>query len=241
MMCDQIIKCGLLGKSLKHSMSPQIHAGLGDYEYQLFEKSSEEEAKDFILNGDYNAINVTIPYKKLAFRLCHNVSELASKLKNVNVLKKDRKTKLIFGDNTDAPGFKKLLDELKLDITGKNCIVLGSGGAGQTVKFVLNESDAKQVQIISRSNPKFNYTNLHLVKDVEIIVNTTPKGMFPNIDDQPLDLTKFKKCIAVVDLIYNPNPTKLLKQAKDLGIPCIGGMLMLEEQARLASRYMKTL
>jgi len=229
-------KCGLLGAKLGHSMSPQIHAKLGGYEYKLHEKLSEEEAKDFILNGDWDALNVTIPWKKLAFSLCSKVSETAAKLKNVNVIARLGNGE-IFGDNTDAAGFKKLVEELGLDARGKKCIVLGSGGASKTVQHVLREElGAREVIEVSRSGEEHNYSNLDY--DAEVVVNATPVGMFPDIDASPLDLRPFKKCIAVIDLIYNPSPTRLLEQASELGIPCIGGMVMLEEQAKLSSRYM---
>ena len=229
------LKCGLLGERLGHSMSPQIHARLGDYEYLLYEKTPHE-VEDFLLHGDYDAINVTIPYKKVAFALCRDVTPIASELGNVNVVVK-RMDGTLFGDNTDAAGFTRLVELVGADVRGKKCVVLGTGGAAMTAAAALRGLGAGAVVHISRSGED-NYSNLERHSDASLIVNATPVGMFPDVDAQPVSLASFPKCEAVVDLIYNPSPTKLLAEAESRGIPNIDGMPMLEEQARLASAYM---
>ena len=229
------LKCGLLGERLGHSMSPQIHARLGGYRYELHEKAPQE-AGDFLLYGDYDVINVTIPYKKVAFSLCGEITPVAAELGNVNVVVK-RMDGTLFGDNTDAAGFAKLVELVGADVRGRKCVVLGTGGAAMTVSFVLRRLGAGSIVHISRSGPD-SYANVERHSDAAMIVNATPVGMFPDVDAQPVSLALFPKCEAVVDLIYNPSPTRLLSEAERLGIPSVGGMAMLEEQARLASVYM---
>jgi shikimate dehydrogenase len=224
----------LLGEKLGHSRSPEIHRLFGDYSYRLFEKTPAE-VREFLLHGDFDAINVTIPYKRTAFEFCDEVTSEAEKLGNVNVVV--RRGGKLFGDNTDGYGFKALVDSTGVDVRGLKCTVLGSGGAAATARRVLEDADAAQVVTVSRSGED-NYENLSRHADTAVLVNATPVGMFPDVDAQPVSLSSFPECEAVVDLIYNPSPTKLLAEAADRGIPNIGGMLMLEEQARLASIYM---
>lgn len=229
------LKCGLLGEKLGHSLSPEIHAKLGDYEYRLYEKSPQE-VEDFLLHGDYDVINVTIPYKKIAFGLCGKTTLIAKELGNVNVVVKGMDG-LLFGDNTDAAGFVKLVETVGVDVSGKKCVVLGTGGAAMTAAYALRGLGARTVVHISRSGED-NYSNLERNADAALVVNATPVGMFPNVDAQPVSLKSFPKCEAAIDLIYNPSPTRFLKEAASLGIPYVDGMPMLEEQARLASVYM---
>ena len=229
------LKCGLLGEKLGHSMSPRIHAKLGEYEYLLYEKTPNE-VEEFLLHGDYDVLNVTIPYKKVAFGLCSEVTPIAAELGNVNVVVK-RMDGTLFGDNTDAAGFVKLVEIVGADVRGKKCVVLGTGGAAMTSAAALRRLGAGTVVHISRAGED-NYSNLERHADAAVLVNATPVGMYPNVDAQPVSLSAFPKCEAVIDLIYNPSPTKLLSEAAKLGIPNVDGMPMLEEQARLASVYM---
>ena len=229
------LKCGLLGEKLGHSMSPRIHAKLGEYEYLLYEKTPNE-VEEFLLHGDYDVLNVTIPYKKVAFGLCSEVTPIAAELGNVNVVVK-RMDGTLFGDNTDAAGFVKLVEIVGADVRGKKCVVLGTGGAAMTSAAALRGLGAGTVVHISRAGED-NYSNLERHADAAVLVNATPVGMYPNVDAQPVSLSAFPKCEAVIDLIYNPSPTKLLSEAAKLGIPNVDGMPMLEEQARLASVYM---
>jgi shikimate dehydrogenase len=229
------LKCGLLGEKLGHSLSPEIHARLGEYEYHLYEKSPQD-VEDFLLHGDYDVINVTIPYKKIAFGLCADTTPVAKELGNVNVVVK-RMDGTLFGDNTDAAGFVKLVEIVGIDVRGKKCVVLGTGGAAMTAAAALRGLGAGMVVHISRTGED-NYDNLERNADAALVVNATPVGMFPNVDAQPVSLKAFPGCEAAIDLIYNPSPTKFLSEAAELGIPYVDGMPMLEEQARLASVYM---
>ena len=229
------LKCGLLGEKLGHSMSPQIHARLGGYEYLLYEKTPQE-VEDFLLHGDYDVINVTIPYKKVAFGLCSEVTPIAAELGNVNVVVK-RMDGTLFGDNTDAAGFVRLVEIVGADVRGKKCVVLGTGGAAMTAAAALRGLGAGAVVHISRSGED-NYSNLERHADAAVLVNATPVGMFPDVDSRPVSLSAFPGCEAVIDLIYNPSPTRLLAEAAERGLPNVDGMPMLEEQARLAGKYM---
>lgn len=229
------LKCGLLGEKLGHSLSPEIHAALGDYEYRLYEKRADE-AVEFLLHGDYDVINVTIPYKKLAYELCAEVTDEAAELKNVNVVVK-RFDGTLWGDNTDAYGFAKLVEAVGGVVEGSKCVVLGTGGAGATAMAVLRRMGARSVVGVSRTGAD-NYENLERHADALMVVNATPVGMFPKCDEAPVDLAVFGQCRAVIDLIYNPSPTKLLSQAERLGIRNVGGMAMLKAQAEKASSYM---
>lgn len=228
-------KCGLLGEKLGHSKSPEIHRRLGGYEYRLYEKTPAE-VEDFLRHGDYDVLNVTIPYKRTAFALCDSVSPVAEELGNVNVVVK-RLDGRLFGDNTDAFGFGELVKAVGTDVAGKKCVVLGSGGAGATAAAVLEKLGAGRVVTVSR-NGADNYGNLDRHADAALLVNATPVGMFPACDAEPVSLDAFPGCEAVIDLIYNPSPTKLLASAAGRGMAVIGGEPMLEAQARLASRYM---
>ena len=229
------LKCGLLGEKLGHSLSPQIHAKLGDYEYRLYEKETQD-VEGFLLHGDYDVINVTIPYKKIALGLCTDTTPVAKELGNVNVVVK-RMDGTLFGDNTDAAGFVKLVEIVGIDVRGKKCVVLGTGGAAMTAAAALRGLGAGSVVHVSRTGAD-NYGNLERNSDAVLVVNATPVGMFPNVDAQPVTLRAFPECEAAIDLIYNPSPTKFLAEAAELGIAHVDGMPMLEEQARLASVYM---
>lgn len=226
------MKCGLLGRHLGHSYSPQIHAYLGDYTYKLYEKEPDEIGF-FLKNGDFSGINVTIPYKKDVLPFLDEVSPAAQKLGAVNTIVR-RNGKLV-GHNTDYYGFLYMLKASGLTVCGKKVLVLGSGGASNTVVAVLREQGA-QVIVISRSGDN-NYTNLHLHSDTAAIVNATPVGMYPNPGVSPLSLDLFPHLEGVLDLIYNPARTKLLLEAERRGLIAMNGLLMLVAQAKEAAEW----
>lgn len=226
------MRCGLLGKTLGHSYSPQIHAQLGDYSYELFEKQPEK-LENFLRHGEFDALNVTIPYKKAVLPHCAVLSDAVKAIGSANTLVRQPDGTL-FADNTDAFGFSCIADECGVDIAGKKALVFGSGGASVTAQYVLKTRGAREVLVISRSG-EHNYENLEKNADAEILVNTTPLGMYPNNGASPADLTRFPRCEAVLDVVYNPARTALLLQAEALGIPHAGGLLMLVAQAKRAS------
>jgi shikimate dehydrogenase len=227
-----MLHCGLLGEKLGHSYSPQIHAELGDYEYLLYEKAPDE-VEDFVRNGKWDGLNVTIPYKKTVIPFCDELSETARLIGSVNTLLR-RPDGSLFGDNTDAFGFEKLLEAAGFHPEGKKALVLGTGGASATVCAVLRRHGA-QVITVSRSG-EVNYENLFpRHADAALVVNTTPVGMYPKNGEKPLDLAALTKPEAVLDVVYNPARTALLLQAEELGIPCAGGLRMLVGQGIRAS------
>ena len=227
------MKCGLLGKTLGHSYSPQIHSFLGNYSYRLFEKQPEEIA-DFVSNGDFTGLNVTIPYKKDVIPFCTELSERAAKLGAVNTILR-RKDGSIIGHNTDYFGFQSMVHRIGVCVKGKKALVLGSGGASATAVYVLQEMGA-EVIVISRSGDN-NYSNLHLHSDASLIVNATPVGMYPNNGQSPLDLSVFTRLEGVLDMIYNPAKTKLLLDAEKMGIATENGLWMLVAQAKESAEW----
>ena len=224
------MKCGLIGRKLSHSFSQQIHSYFSDYDYKLYELEPKE-LELFLKSNDLDAFNVTIPYKKDVIPYCDRLSETAKKIGAVNTIVKGKDGTLT-GYNTDYYGFLYMLKTTNIDVKCKKAIVLGSGGASLTCQCVLRDLGA-QVVVISR-NGENNYDNLYKNYDAQIVVNTTPVGMYPEINDSPIDLSVFKECEVVLDLIYNPTETKLLQQANELKINNINGLSMLVAQAKKA-------
>ena len=226
------MKCGVLGRKLGHSYSPQIHKHLGDYEFHIFEKEPEELV-DFLQNGDFTGTNVTIPYKKDVIPHLDQVSPIVEQLGAVNIIVR-RDGKLI-GHNSDHFGFRSMVEKSGVNPAGKKCLVLGSGGASVTVQSVLRDLDA-QVVVISRSGEN-NYENLHLHTDAAIIVNTTPLGMYPHTGESPLDVRQFPALEGVLDIVYNPARTQIMLDAEKLGVPSMNGLWMLVAQAKEAAEW----
>jgi len=226
------MNCGLLGRKLGHSYSPQIHSHMGEYTYSLFEKEPEALA-DFLKNGDFTGLNVTVPYKKEVIAYLDVLSPLAQELGAVNTIVR-REGKLI-GHNTDYFGFETMLKASGLAVNGKKVLVLGSGGASNTAVAVLKRHKANVI-VISRSGEN-NYGNLQLHEDAAVIVNTTPVGMYPNTGVAPVDLDCFPRLEGVLDVIYNPARTQLLLDAESRGIVAMNGLKMLVAQAKEAAEW----
>lgn len=216
---------GLIGRKLGHSYSPQIHALIGDYAYKLY--PMEEEAIPSFLQEEFDGMNVTIPYKETVMPFLAEISPEARRIGSVNTLVRNPDGSLT-GHNTDYFGFSWILGDTSA-FMGKKALILGSGGASKTVQAVLGDRGVPYV-VISRSGED-NYTNLHLHADAELIVNTTPVGMFPDVEAAPVNLSLFPNCRLVLDLIYNPAKTSLMLQADKLGIENRGGIGMLSAQA----------
>ncbi len=227
------MKCGLLGRHLSHSYSPQIHSMLGDYDYHLFEIEPENLAY-FLKSNDFDGLNVTIPYKKAVIPYCHSLSPQAKALGSVNTIVKTSDGQLI-GHNTDYFGFASLLKHAGITGGNQKVLILGSGGASVTCEAVLRAEGA-DVIIISRSGEN-NYDNLYLHKDAVLIVNATPVGMYPNNGQSPIDLSLFPALKGVIDLIYNPARTALLLDAEKRGILTVNGLWMLVAQAKESAQW----
>ena len=205
---------------------------MGEYTYALIEKSPEE-LEIFLKQGDFTGLNVTIPYKKAVLPFMDELSPRAQAAGSVNTILR-RKDGTLFGENTDWRGFSYLLQAAGGDPSGKKVLVLGSGGASQTVQGVLKELGAR-VTVISRRGPD-HYGNLERHRDADWIINTTPVGMYPHNGEKPLQLEGFPSLSYLIDLIYNPLRTALLMEAEARGIPCQSGLPMLVAQAFTSSR-----
>lgn len=226
------LKYGLIGEKLSHSYSAIIHNMLG-YEYELCELSPDM-LDIFIKKADFLGINVTIPYKKKVLPYLSEISHSAMKIGSVNtIIKKTSGT--LLGYNTDYDGFKYLLRRSGIELKNQKVLILGTGGTALTAKAVSFDSNAKNIVLISR-NGKNNYSNIEKHNDADIIINTTPVGMYPNNGISPIELTSFASLKGVVDVIYNPLITQLLFEAQKLGIPYTNGMPMLVSQAVFASK-----
>ena len=228
-----MLRCGLLGRKLGHSYSPQIHRELSCYEYKLYEKEPEE-VEAFLKSGTFDGLNVTIPYKKTVMAYLDEISPEAAAIGSVNTIV-NRGGKLT-GYNTDAFGFSWLLQKSGVEAADKKALVFGSGGASVTVCHVLKSLGADPVVVISRTGEN-NYENLDRHLDAKLLINATPLGMYPNNGESPVDLTRFSALDGVLDVVYNPARTALMLQAEQLGIPHASGLSMLVAQAKKACEY----
>ncbi len=228
-----MLRCGLLGRKLGHSYSPQIHRELSCYEYKLYEKEPEE-LEAFLKSGTFDGLNVTIPYKKTVMAYLDEISPEAAAIGSVNTIV-NRGGKLT-GYNTDAFGFSWLLQKSGVEAADKKALVFGSGGASVTVCHVLKSLGADPVVVISRTGEN-NYENLDRHLDAKLLINATPLGMYPNNGESPVDLTRFSALDGVLDVVYNPARTALMLQAEQLGIPHASGLSMLVAQAKKACEY----
>ena len=233
-----IMKFGVLGKSLPHTYSPQIHKEFADYEYTILERTEDQIRAIFEGAENLDGFNVTIPYKKLAASLCKELSPAAKEIGAVNTV-----VALpgggFSGDNTDVFGFTFMLTNAGIDVAGKKCLILGTGGASAAVNYALKQMGAGSINFCSRTG-EINYENVYKVAaGTQIIINTTPVGMFPEIDNSPIDLLQFKNLEAAADIVYNPSRTKFLQQAQEFGLKTAGGLSMLVAQAYKASEIFK--
>ena len=218
---------GLLGEKLSHSFSPQIHSLLADYEYGLY-PVEREDLELFLAQAPLDGMNVTIPYKKEVLPMCAWMSDAVRRIGSANTLvKKDNGWHAY---NTDYMGFRYMVESSGCFVKGEKVLVLGSGGASLAVCAALEDMQAGQIVVISRSGEN-NYNNLHLHKDAAVVVNTTPVGMYPDIGISPVELTLFPHLTGVLDVVYNPLRTALFMQAEARGIPCSCGLPMLAAQA----------
>ena len=238
---------GLLGRRLGHSWSVPIHQALGCEDYRLIELEPEELG-NFLRREDIGGLNVTIPYKRDVMAFCDVIDEGAKAIGSVNTLV--RRGGKLYGYNTDIDGFLYMLRRARISLMGKKVVVLGSGGASLTAQAAAKREGAREVVVVSRTGPD-NYENLpQRHGDAEVLVNTTPVGMWPRLEEAPVDLRLLPAVTDVVDVIYNPGRTNLLLQASgwnrnefyydDLGLwderyfRCAGGLSMLAAQAKRA-------
>ena len=226
------MKCGLIGEKLSHSYSKIIHNKIAGYEYEYELYPLPKEELPAFLASDFRGMNVTIPYKKAVIPFCDTLSDTARAIGSVNTLVKDEKG--LHGYNTDAYGFSFLARRAGISFEGKKVVILGSGGTSLTARYTAAQEGAREIAVISRTGEN-NYQNLHLHADAQIVVNTTPVGMFPENGACPVDLSSFPACEGVLDVIYNPYRTNLILEAQKRHIPAAGGLVMLAAQGVKAS------
>lgn len=221
---------GLIGKKLGHSFSVPIHNMLGNPGYTLCE-IAPKELEAFIKAKEFKGINVTIPYKTDVIPWLDEISERAKRIGSVNtVVNKNGK---LYGDNTDYFGFSYMAHHAGISFEDKKVVIFGTGGTSLTARTVAEDEGAKEIVIVGRRSEN-NYDNLYLHYDADIIINTTPVGMYPDVEASVADLESFEKLCGVIDVIYNPIRTDLLLQAQKRGIPFTNGMPMLVAQAKTA-------
>ena len=222
---------GLLGEKLGHSFSPQIHKALGGYDYRLL-PTPPEEVEALLRRRAFRGLNVTIPYKQTVIPLCDRVDPRAAAIGAVNTIV--NRDGLLEGCNTDIDGLIYLARRAGVDMAGKKAVILGSGGPSRTAQAAARELGAAEIAVISRQGED-NYENLSRHEDAQILINTTPVGMFPNAGASPVSLDAFPRLEGVLDVVYNPLRTALILAAEERGLPCAGGLAMLVAQARRAS------
>lgn len=257
MITGGVMIYGLIGEKLGHSYSKIIHEKLGAYTYDLFPLTIQE-LDPFLKERRFAGLNVTIPYKQTVIPYCDYISPLAKEIGAVNTLYFNGQRKLC-GTNTDYNGFIYALESAGIPIYNKKILILGDGATCKTIRKAVLDKGANEIIIASRKvkTPIFeqlktstefspyalincttlNYEDLDAQLDVEIIINATPVGMWPNTASRPVDLSKFYKCCGVFDVVYNPYYTKFILQAKELGIPYASGLAMLVAQATAAAEY----
>lgn len=228
---------GLIGKKLGHSFSKDIHTLIGDYKYELMEMN-EQELDSFLKNKNFKAVNVTIPYKQTVIPYLDEMTEQAKSVGAVNCIKNSNGR--LIGHNTDFDGFSALLIKNKVEIKGKKVLILGTGGTSDTANAVCESMNANRIIKVSRTakNGAITYEEAKIFhSDAQIILNTTPSGMYPDVYSFPITLDSFKQLDAVIDVIFNPLRTVLISDALKKGINAEGGLYMLVAQAVKASEF----
>ena len=228
------MKFGLLGRTLGHSFSPRIHSALGNTNYELFEREPSQ-LQEFFADPELQGINITIPYKVNALEVCDVVDPRAERIGCVNTMvRKDGKW---HGYNTDYDGFVFTLQHAGIDVSGKECIILGDGASSATVHVALEDLGAKNIVHLSRKTAPFYGDAPNYYETAQIIINCTPIGMYPHNPANLIDITQFSKLEGVVDLIYNPRRTILLLQAEMMEIPHCDGLPFLVTQGVEAANH----
>ena len=225
------MRVGLIGDPLGHSFSPRLHAAFGTADYELHPIPAEA-LPAFFRERDFKGVNVTIPHKIAVIPLLDELHPSAEECGAVNTVV-NRGGKLT-GYNTDIFGMSFALAHAGISLSGRHVVILGSGGTSHTARALAKREGAASVTVVSRSGA-VNYSNISELVETEIVINTTPVGMFPHADASPVDLTIFPRLRGVFDAVFNPLRTRLIEQAENLGVPVASGLLMLTAQAKAAS------
>ena len=230
------MKFGLLGRTLGHSFSPRIHNALGNTNYELFEREPSQ-LQEFFANPELQGINITFPYKVNALEACDVVDPRAERIGCVNTMvRKDGKW---HGYNTDYDGFVFTLKHAGIDVSGKECIILGDGASSATVHVALEDLGAKSITHLSRKTAPLYTDAPNYYETAQIIINCTPIGMYPHNPASLIDIMQFSKLEGVVDLIYNPRRTILLLQAEMMDVPHCDGLPFLVAQGVEAANHFR--
>ncbi len=226
---------GLFGEDLSHSYSKIIHEKFGLYNYELH-SGSLRELESMLKSRIFEGLNITIPYKRSALHYCDKLDIIAKRVGSVNTVV--NKNGILTGYNTDYFGLKYTINRSKISLKNKKVIILGSGGTSATARALAEDLQAKQTLVVSRTGT-LNYKTVYTHTDAEIIINTTPVGMYPNNGDNLVDISNFKNLCGLVDVVYNPFCTDLLAQGKKYNIPTASGLPMLVEQAKISAELFK--
>ena len=232
------MKFGLIGEHLTHSFSKEIHSFIGDYSYEIKE-IAPENLEAFIKEKNFSGINVTIPYKEAVIPYLDYVDERALEIGAVNtVVNKHGK---LYGYNTDYYGMKALIERAQIEIKDKTVLIIGTGGTSKTAYKVLGDMGADKILFVSYREVKGAYTYDEIYRDfsdkIDVIINTSPVGMYPKNEGMPIDITRFTKLSGLVDVIYNPLRTNLVQTAEKMHIKSTNGLYMLSAQAVFAAEY----
>ena len=228
---------GLIGERLPHSFSKELHQKIADYDYSLKELKPDE-VEGFILSKNFKAINVTIPYKQTVIPFLDEISPEAQSIGAVNTVV--NRGGILYGYNTDFGGMRALIERTEVELKYKKVLILGTGGTSRTAAAVCERLGAKAILRVSRSGRDGSITYEQAADDhadADVIINTTPCGMFPNIFDCPIDPDRFPKLSGVIDAVYNPLNTTLVLKARERGLNAAGGLYMLTAQAVLAAEH----
>ncbi len=231
---------GLIGKTLGHSFSKIVHEALTDYGYELYPLPTQEEFHDFMRVKNFRGINVTIPYKQDVIPYCNSLDEKAQAIGAVNTIVNENG--VLKGYNTDFDGFLFQCETLGISFQDKVVLILGTGGTFKTVWAVAQSQKAKEILVASRSRGegKLSYAmaqSPEIAEKIDILINTSPVGMYPHNQEMPVDLSHFPHVSGVIDVIYNPQNSLLVQAGKARGIPSSGGLAMLVAQAKYAAEY----
>ena len=226
---------GCIGRKLTHSFSREIHARLADYKYDLIELD-EDEIRPFFEKKAFAAINVTIPYKQTVIPYLDEVSDVAKRIGAVNtIVNRDGR---LCGYNTDYYGMKALIEKAGIDMDGKKVLILGTGGTSKTAGVVAADMGAAEILTVSRRKAEGRITYAEAESrhaDAQVIINTTPSGMYPDCGSRPIDISAFDALEGVIDAVYNPLSTNLILDARKKGAKAEGGLYMLVMQAVVAA------
>ena len=230
---------GLIGAKLGHSYSKIIHEMLCGYRYDLCPLPTEEEVRAFLTRRQFRAINVTIPYKLVVMEYCSYIDPHAKAINAVNTIV--NRNGLLYGYNTDYPGFSYLCDAHGVEFKDRTVLILGTGGTHNTTSAVARDKGAAKILTVSRkpdpAKGELSYEEA-VHSGAQIVINTTPAGMYPNVGTCNLDIAAMPGLEAVLDVVYNPEKTEIILRAEEAGVPvAASGLEMLVAQAVYAAEY----